>query len=67
MFGSTCRGLGRDGSPGQSGSGEKNIVALLPQFEDPAQHNALAAKRQTRREHVRPHRVGTLTVMQQGD
>ena len=35
----TCGGLRRDGGPAQSGSGEQDIVTLLPQSEDPTQHD----------------------------
>lgn len=35
----TCGGLWDDGGPSQSGSGEQDVVTLLPQFEDPTQKN----------------------------
>ena len=37
----TCGGFWGDGGPGQSGSGEQDVMTLFPQFEDPTQHNTL--------------------------
>ncbi len=37
----TCGGLWDDRGPGQSGSGEKDIVTFLSQFKDATQHNTL--------------------------
>lgn len=48
----TCGGLRGDGGPGQFDSGEKDIVTLLPQFEDSAQHDTLTVTHTNTYEHI---------------